>query len=262
MEPKLVLHFDINGTITVVDSTEDCKPTENINMTLARNVYGKVIDEDWILNENHNDKLNSITYYDYLKTNGDRSYKLKSFIFTEKGQPGERIRYLYDKILPMSENFLFPSFRKVLKQFPSALIVLRSFGKDIPDVLKDLASEPGFVNTKIGRIRYLNDFFSLSFPDGSIYTDPKDLNTLYITSKNHMAIHDDYTHWNDHKRDRKYGKIILSDERLLQIFFDDNDCVNITGEKNCHYVQINTIDALVNEDYYINKIRNIIKNSA
>jgi len=72
MSNKLVLHFDINGTITSVDSTELGSDYENANMTLAKSVYGTVTNNSWSLNSDYRDPTNSISYYDYLKTIGEK----------------------------------------------------------------------------------------------------------------------------------------------------------------------------------------------
>ena len=41
MNKRLVLHFDINGTITPVDTTEPGSKEENANMVIAKSVYGE-----------------------------------------------------------------------------------------------------------------------------------------------------------------------------------------------------------------------------
>ena len=68
MSLPLVLHFDINGTITPVDTTEPGTKEQNANMVIAKSVYGKVNNEVWTLNDDPYEETDSITYYDYLKS--------------------------------------------------------------------------------------------------------------------------------------------------------------------------------------------------
>src|SRR5580704_11421813 len=95
---QVVLHFDINGTITAVDSTEVGTDAENTNMTLARSAYGKVVDGKWTINTDYNEVTDSISYYDYLKSVDKTNYKKRSFTFTDKGQPGESLKELFQTV--------------------------------------------------------------------------------------------------------------------------------------------------------------------
>jgi hypothetical protein len=45
---------------------------------------------------------------------------------------------------------------------------------------------------------------------------------------------------------------------MLQIFFDDNDCINVLNNKNSHFVKINTLQALLNDNYYVDFINDIL----
>ena len=40
---KLILHFDINGTITAFDSTESFNEIEGTNSYISRSIYGKIV---------------------------------------------------------------------------------------------------------------------------------------------------------------------------------------------------------------------------
>ena len=66
----LVLHFDINDTITAFDKTDEISHEHKCNIIIARSVYGKVINNEWIMNCSPNDiehEVGDITFYDYAK---------------------------------------------------------------------------------------------------------------------------------------------------------------------------------------------------
>ncbi|CAH6421051.1 Hypothetical protein KVN_LOCUS114 [uncultured virus] len=251
---KLILHFDINGTITAIDSTESGTDRENANMTIARSAFGKIIEDKWIINKDYTNNIDSISYYDYLKKVDKTNYKIRSFLFTNDNEPGSSLKNLLEKVEPFMKKLLFESFYQVLKEFPNALIIFRSFGKDIPDVLKELNLNDGFEQTAIITIKYKDDSVILISSEGLIYKSFIEINKLFLSSKRHLAIQEDYSHWSNNKRSSKFGKTILSDENLFQVFFDDNECVNIIGENNCHFIKVNTLDALKNKNYFVEKI--------
>jgi len=253
---KLVLHFDINGTITAVDSTEIGNDYENANMTIARSVLGKVMSGRWV----HTGVADTISYYDYLKEIGENNYKKISFTFTEKGQPGEQFAGLMPQVLKsVSKDFVFRSFERVLESYPDAVVVLRSFGKDIRMTLETLDKNPKFSGSYTGFMCHNDDELEITFPDKKC-TGISELNQYFHSSSKHLAIQEDYKYWNDHKRDAKHGKTILGDERLVQIFFDDNECVHIVGDKGCHFVKVNTLDALLDENYFTDHISKVLEN--
>lgn len=254
--PRKIFHFDVNGTIIAVDSVETGNDYENTNMTIARSVFGKEIDKNgWIINEDCFNQNNSVSYYDYLKKSNRKDYKKESYVFTEKDRPGEAFRSLYDRVLPGMSGAIFESFMKVSDEYPDALIVLRTFGKDISAVVESLMDDPKYSSILIGRIDHVEDNMIISL-NGKIYVGMKEINDLFAHSTNHIILQEDYNYWNDHSRDKTHGKTIQSDPNLLQFFFDDNECVNIIGGEYCHYIKVNTVEALVNENYFVNHIRN------
>lgn len=257
---KLVLHFDINGTITAIDSTELGSDYQNTNMIISRSVYGKIKDDQWISNDHYRDPIDSITYYDFLKKSGIKNYKKISYTFTEEGQPGYRFQWMVAIIIESIQKFIFNSFIKVAEKYPDAIIVLRTFGGDIQDVLNSvvLVENDKFKKALTGEIIRNNDNIILKCDHETTYHGLGEINQLYFDTDVHLAIQEDYHFWNGHQRDKNYGKIIKSDEKLIQIFFDDNDCVSIIGDENCHFFKINTLDALMNEDYFINLIMTVI----
>jgi len=108
MSNKLILHFDINGTITAFDSTEPGTDLQNSNMVLAKSVYGTINDDEWIMNDNYkNLTAGSVSYYDYLKmVKKNPKYKSMSFIFTDENNPGHSLRHL----VPIMEKLCMPKY--------------------------------------------------------------------------------------------------------------------------------------------------------
>lgn len=260
---NLVLHFDINGTITPVDTVEPGTNEQNSNMVIAKSFYGKKMNDQWILNdpENYFNESESMTYYDYLKTI-TKDYKKISFTFTHKNNPGESLNYLIDPLMKSMDNFLFSSFLNVLHEYPDAKIVFRTFGLDADEVIHYLRTnsktEFKFRDIVKGKFVYAHDVTFIELDTDEIIIGMDNFNKLIKTSSVPLAFVENYNHWNSHDRDSKYGKQLLGDDDIIQIFFDDNECVNIIDGVNCHFVKINTIHALQNDKYYVNHISKIL----
>lgn len=247
MKP-LVLHFDINGTITAIDTTEPGTKEECANMVIAKSVYGKIQDNKWILDKT------GISYYDHLK-GITKDYKKKSFTFTNKNEPGETLNYLVPKLIESMDTFLFQSFLNVLEKY-DCIIILRTFGNDIDESIKGLSKN--FIK---GEFSYINEERPLiTLENGQKISEIHNLNKYILDTKSNLALKEDYNFWNNNDRDKRYGKQLLGNESMIQIFFDDNDCVNVLDDLNCHFVQINTLEALTNDNYYTDIIDKIIKN--
>lgn len=262
-QKKLVLHFDINGTITPVDTTEPGSKEENANMVIAKSVYGTVNNNNWTLNQEYDkESTDSITYYDYLKTI-DNQYKKKSFTFTHPGEPGESLAHLVPLLVNSMDIFLFQSFLNVLHEFPDALIVFRTFGLDADEVIEFLRTNEKtshkFKNIIKGDFSYDHEERPLiTLENGHQISEMHKFNKFILNTDTHLALKESYDHWNRNHRSKKCGKQLLGHEDMLQIFFDDNDCVNVINGYNSHFVKINTLAALQNNSYYVDHIRNII----
>lgn len=190
-----------------------------------------------------------------------KNYKKKSFSFTEEGQPGHSLKHMINMVASSLHNLLFKSFMNVLDMYPDALIVFRSFGKDIKEVLEYLKTNDKFKNALIGKVTHVDGNMQVVFNNGTVCNNPSDLNQFLVESNVHLALQEDYRYWNDHKRAKEYGKMLYPDSKIKQLFFDDNDCVNIiqnssTDKLDCHYIKVNTLDALQNENYFTDIIKN------
>ncbi len=140
---KVVIHFDINGTITAVDTTEPGNAEQNANMIVARSTMGSDDGKGcWVIDENATQ-----SYYDWLKKTYPTEYKSKSFLFTAQENPGECLAHLTKHIVPYcstSKIVLFESFARILTEFPDAVITLRTFGRDTDEVISALEENPRF----------------------------------------------------------------------------------------------------------------------
>ena len=253
---KKVFHFDINGTIIPNDTTESGTDEENANMIIAKNVYGTVsVSNKWYLRtSNIYNSQAAITYYDYLRQYY-KDYKLRAFTFTHPGNPGETLNKFVEPLMNAMTAFLFPSFLKVLEKYHDTTIVFRTFGLDADEVIHYLRTNKKttkmFGNVIKGKFTYPNGEIHLTLEDGTVLVNMDKVNELIKSAppEQHFAFIENYNHWNDHNRDKEHGKQLLGDKDILQIFFDDNPCVNMSGE-NVHFVQVNTLNVLFDENYY------------
>ncbi len=263
-QKKLVLHFDINGTITPVDTTEPGNKEENANMVIAKSVYGTVKDNVWTLNQDYQqEKEGSLTYYDYLKTTDKQHYKKLSFTFTHPNEPGESLAHLVPLLVESMDTFLFHSFLNVLHEFPEALVVFRTFGLDADEVIDFLRTSPKtshkFQDIIKGDFSYTHEERPLiTLENGHNISGMDNFNKFILNTDTHLALKESYDYWNLNHRSKKHGKQLLGHDSMVQIFFDDNDCVNILDNTNSHSIKINTLDALQNHSYYVNFIKEVI----
>ncbi len=270
-DKKLVLHFDINGTITAVDTTEPCTVVENANMVLAKSVFGRTIDgvgvASWQLNDNIYDATNSLTYYDYLKAIDKENYKKRSFLFTATGNPGVALVHLISGIVESTESFLFDSFLRALTAFPEAIILIRTFGQDtesVVQILRQIDEEKR--KDPFGHFGKPPERFDFVYYGSPVSTDVinfvgKDrtfhefTEMLGDTDRNIM-IQENFEYWNGNGRKKEAGKQLIGHPNLIQVFFDDNDCVHVRdATPDTHFVLVNTLEALTDPDYYVNLIR-------
>lgn len=238
-----VIHFDINGTITCHDSTELGTATENANLLIAKNVHGTFSDH-WVLKKDYFNRTDAVSYYDYLKLI-HKDYKSYAYKITLE-YPA--LAYLVPKI--MATPFLFPSFIKTIEKYPEAKIVFRTFGNDADELIIHLKRHfpERFDIVNKGTMSY-----NLGIPNlkvnGCVLTSMDDINnTLEYCLP--IIIKEDYNYWNQNGRDATHGKCIKGCDFLQQIFFDDNNCVNVIDSQNAKFIRVNPLEALLDEDYF------------
>ncbi len=272
---RLVLHFDVNSTITAVDSTEPGNNVQNANMLLSKSYYGKVIDGEWVLNDPTDwftDSIGNISYYDYLKSQYD-DYKKRSFRYTHPGMPGQCFAGDVPKIAKAFDQFLFKSFIDLLRsqRHEDTTIVFRTFGPDGEDVLTNLVDSKfyAFSDERMIKCSILYDDGGVSslvvrHPMSVVYVDGavEHLNRLIAHNKDkNFLVRENFDHWNNNGRSAQYGKHLLGEEDAVHIFFDDNECVHIVGgANNAHFVRVNSLFALQDDNYFIKRVHEIISN--
>jgi len=259
---RLVLHFDINGTITAVDTTEPGSAIENANMVISKSVFGKAPAGMWQLNQDMHDEQDSVSYYDYLKSQGVADYKRRSFLFTHCGHPGEGLAPLVAEVATSTKSFLFPSFVRTISAFPEALIVIRTFGQDVDDVLKTLLEIPS-VAPRFRSVVRATPVDTEGIMVGETLHTYDEFNQVLETIESHILIQENYHYWNSNQRKKEHGKQLLGSSNLFQVFFDDNDCVHVRGQAatQTHFIRVNTMQALFDDDYFVKIVHKLLGNN-
>lgn len=271
--PRKVRHFDINGTITIVDRTDDAEGVDvseankrRVNEVLARNTRGLVdMENDWGMADGvfgWEGSKTQCTYYDYLKSTGDKNYKQLAATFTN--HVGSGVAHLVPLLLKSIEGFFFESFiryvARSLDEDPDVLFVFRTFGVDREETMAKLQEIfPGeFDCYYFGKFVYHEgDIVEVHFDNGTILEGWNEINDFFATSDYHVVLQESYKWWNDHGKEVHYGKGMISDERLDQSFRDDNECVyslNYHGTGgfviNRTFYRVNTVEAALDPNYF------------
>lgn len=286
--PHLILHFDVNRTLIFSDVAQKQTPEDIIVNGLADRL-------EYLWDDSLAHPVNYTNYVKYhLFPNPKRSKEIKQkqkeqttrFLqfLQESGHPlYPHAQALFDRAkraLEGQSTLVFSSFYNLLghlkNQNISYTLVFRTFGSDIRDVAEELNEEMGH--------GFLTDFHVLSqgvfSPKDSLETDLYD----YVkNARHHIAIQDDWTWWFNHGENYQYGKpfpIDLEDSSVCSLFFDDNASINRDHpEKNIvapfdisknvgmspevliakkRLFPVDTLEALCNENYFIEIIDGII----
>jgi len=232
---KRIFHFDVNRTIIGTDSTDDISLLSTVKQCICCSID---VDGNFLTHKSGKDN-----YYQHLKDN-NKNYKelCESVLDTfPQYQP------LVPQLIDVFSQGLFPSFRQVLTMYPEDKIVLRTFGHDGPEVIKDLQPMK-FVSFQAV---WTGNEVSFRSSDGNLYEMEE-----VLTMDSHILIVDNYKHWNKNGRSKEVGKIIKSLPGVIQIGFDDNDCMSTVGD-NVYFFQVNTILAAINSSLFTDIIRTV-----
>ena len=185
-------------------------------------------------------------------------------------------------------NFtVFPSFYVMLERLRKMnipfTIILRTFGSDLPEVVKEIEEHRSGV--KITRwAKFEGKNFSIEGKETikNVEEHVEEIFDLFLTSKQHFAVRDDWFKWNQDGERGQSGKPFPYDSsgnrrevRNLSVFFDDN----ITGDEQdivqpCEIVgktaptkalldklifPVNTQEAMSDDNYYIDRVLQAIK---
>lgn len=277
---RVILHFDVNGTLIASDSVENTSSSEEINSLLAEKYVAK-----WDLNQKE-----EMTFHDYVDKvlapedkNKEEFKKLRkfylhnfvSYLKTHKHPLYETVNQEYliiNNKLTSQKGKVFQSFYKLITFLESNnieySIFLRSFGTDIQNVANEIDSK---FNRKFfdAKASFKNGEL---VTDNGVFTEPLSIYN-YLKCQKNLIIQDDWQWWNSHGSSSKYSKkfYLKPQDDVVQIFFDDNIRRN-SNEKNIigpidvdsnaiinidsliqskKAVPVDTIKAITKDEYYI-----------
>jgi hypothetical protein len=286
---RLILHFDVNKTLIASDKA-GTKTIDNVINELLAEKYQNFWEKD---------QKKPLTYYDYVYTivvPGDpkdpelkkiRNGYLHNFVhFLEKSNHPLKntVQQKYQELsltLEKKSNPIFSSFFSLIKYLDEQKIpysiILRSFGKEIKVVAKEIEKElkrPLFDSVLTFQKR------KLQWGD-KVLSNGREIAQLFTSGKN-FIVQDDYVFWHAHKELQSFGKpfyLNLKNPKVIQIFFDDNiedfsSPTNVIApfdsdsEKPLPFkdlidkglvVKVDTIDAILDENYFIHKVQTALE---
>lgn len=258
---KLILHFDINGTVTTVDSTDDhLDISSRVNVIVSKSVFGRLNDVgEWVMNgDPFMIEDGDLSYYNHLRKIGSKHL---AYVFTNDGQLGEPFRRYYDDIVRQeTDDIIFKSFLRVLDRYNNAKLVLRTFGDDGSMIVDHMSMVHGYKRpfTFATYVR-TDDQHALKLSDDEVI-GLKNISEFISQHPNNLCIKDDYKYWHsngDYVKNK--GKPLIVNDADIQLFFDDNDCVVTYGlagdiREDTHFNRINCIQAMLDHDYYVRLI--------
>lgn len=224
-------HFDINGTIIGIDSTDKDASIEDAALEAICRATSTLPNQ---------------SFYEELKAKGG-DYKSRMNTVFDK-YPERRLAY-EKLVVAYRANILFPSFQAVVKSLgPNDRIILRTFGLDGPRVVELLDQQFGLKFQKLSWNSKEDSPSGKAFPQ--------------LVGSSHILIQDNYNHWNTNGRQANAGKMIPRSEGVIQIGFDDNPCMyaeNPTSEEHERQSpiiihRVVTERAALDENYYLNLI--------
>jgi hypothetical protein len=242
MEKKRILHFDINGTIIGTDSTDSHSIESAVCESLCRSI-----------------RFNNDTYYNHLKSNYYDYKKRVNNVLSCYPEYIETVK----KLCVIYQGYFFPSFIKVIQSLkPTDKVMLRTFGQDGSDVISKL-DKLYTMKFETFHCRYSNDKPEFYYEGEGL---PVTLKQIYQNVKDHVLIIDDYGNWDRNNRKAESGKFIEHIDDVEQIAFDDNNCMftditnntdNTDDSNNIKIYKIVTVDAALDDQYYLNLINQV-----
>lgn len=289
--PKLILHFDVNGTLTAKDTSKKLSDDHMIIALLAENTIGQ-----WAPSQA------DMSFKDYVYTQlhpGDKSDP--NLKLTRQKAVGSFLNWLLNNEHQLSDKVfgqflairakysdddgkvkfsIFTSFFVALQKLRELniafTVVLRTFGTDLEDVVDEIQKHPSgvqFTNLCTFKEDVLKRQFGV-FESGK-FTGNAAEETVTKTDKifklfaqgDHFAVQDDWKKWNQDGERSRSGKPFIvdsSDTQYFSIFFDDNitgedqDIISLcdiaSGSTQSTAIRVDTLNAMLNDQYFINKI--------
>lgn len=285
-----LLHFDLNKTIILKDTSKNMTADQTIISILAENTLHQwSADYPSMSFKHYVEKI----LYPGEKTSPElkqlRFNKIQEFLAFANQYPElhESVRKTYEAVKKVfynnetdKTNFsIFPSFFKFLKMMrtmenTSFKIILRTFGNDLNEVVDEINRHPhGVTISKFGK--FTNQQLQIN---GKILKKTLEIFEFLKQTPEHLAIQDNYQDWFLNHENKHFGKPFpyeAHSQNTMSFFFDDNltfeseDIVNpeeIHGNalpteqlKNRFLFQINPLEAILNEDYFINLFLNSLR---
>jgi hypothetical protein len=286
-KPQLILHFDVNRTLFMLDPASNKTAEDCILHTLA-----DTYEDCW---DNH--VLEPISYTDYIKEyiypgieagnlelKRTRKEKISQFL-TYLEMTNHRFSKKANEDFKLASENLKNHSTLILKAFYKLIsylqyneyhysIVLRTFGMDLDVVIEDIEKQTfaGFFETKA---EFKDGILNFEKPDNHpSISNLKEVYT-YLKSHGHVAIHDDWLPWSKSGELQIHGKpfpIDLDDTKVISLFFDDNISTKMNSVKNIvspidiktgkslsvyeliqkhRLFAVNSIEAILDDTYFI-----------
>lgn len=286
--PVLMLHFDVNRTITLEDSSKKVGLKEMVTAVLAENTiskwdkeHGRMSFKDFVYTvqvpgDKHDSKLKLERqkavwqFFNWIK---EHDHPVKEDVLARRDKLMEKFTDPETK----SEKFkVFSAFYALIEKLQKLqipfVVLLRTFGDDLQKIAEEIGTDSGIKFTRKGEFK--GKVLYLEGEKEGLDT-PKKIFESIIKSKEHFAIHDDWDTWNKDGEHGRSAKLIPFDSKNnyngilnLTLCADDNttgeerDIVNpvdINGtkipSKDLMGKVIFTVDtepASIDNDYYIN----------
>lgn len=290
-DKKLILHFDVNRTILADDPAGGKTYKDTLYHSLADTYkdiwredlkepisYSAYVREYLLPGKNSDQELKKLrtekisNFIEYLRINNHHFYEKVKEEFE-----------LMNHKLSGNKSLIFDSFYKLIDYLKlkniDFSIALRTFGHDLERVMKE-------INTVLGKKCFES---SAKFEQGILHVQNTDelhsADQIYnfIKSNKCLGIQDNWKEWSLNNQYQEYGKafyIDSNDDQTISIFFDDNiiedpqslknivnpvdvktglslNVANLIQSKNL--VVVDTIQAILDDQYFINKIKPLIK---
>lgn len=291
--PHILLHFDINGTIFAKDKKkEKLREDYMLLLSLARSTVSKWDGENGreMSFKQYVDQILHPGDKSHPTVKEKREEAIMGFLDTLKRHDpalSQQVQKKYEESLEKCTSLdgekrvykVFPSFFSLLQKLRSLnipfTIIFRTFGDDLNSVREEIEGHPSGI-----QITHSYQFSGreLTNKTGDVIIDQvAHIFQTILSSKEHWAIQDDWKSWNADQEKGQSGKPFFYDpsrkSEVLSLFFDDN----ITGERECDIicpcplseeksdttqslidkkllVPVNTIDAILDNNYFTNKV--------
>lgn len=272
--PHIVLHMDINKTIIAESTGKGFGPEEGLNALLS------TAPEYAYAWGNGGEKMTYSAWVSKKFCGSDPALKKKresaisGFIEAAKTHHhpmAREINHEFDSLVGALKvqypGKVFASFLNLIAYLKekkySFSVVLRTFGKDLDGISKEL------VRDSLGQFTYGSFSKGILHLNDRVISNPAEMISAFEPGKNY-AIQDSYDWWKENNFKAKGGKpfpVNVCDKQVLSIFFDDNaddldkpilNIISVGKKANLselialgRVVAVDTRKAILDRNYYI-----------